>query len=173
MKEFQDTAGTTWQLAVTAGTIKRVQDLLGVDLGKLCDRQPDGTLLLTRIHTDVIFLVDLIYVCCKPQADAAEISDTDFAERLGGESLLAAHQALQEELAGFFLRFGRKETAAALTKQAAIVAEGIERATEALESPEIQTLIEHRLNEIAPPGSSAANWPPSAAATPSPERSAS
>ena len=162
MRPFQDAGGTTWEIRVNGGTIKRVQDLLGVDLGKLLDGSPP---LLTRIHTDIIFLVDLIYVVLKPQADAREISDLQFAELLEGDALLAAHDGLMEELADFFHSLGRADLAAAIRKQRSIVDEAIRRAEDAirvvaLDAPTGQA-----------PGNSAADSRPSPVAPPRSEPS--
>ena len=171
MRQFTDAKGTSWEVRVTAGTIKRVQDLLGVDLGKLLDGKPP---LLTRIHTDIIFLVDLIYVVVKPQADQRQVSDVQFAELLEGDALLAAHDALLEELADFFQKLRQTHLATAIQKQASIVAEAIRRADDVIQRIELEEATA-AIPDLPPraPGSSAAGSPRSPDAIPASEPFAS
>jgi len=171
MRQFQDAAGKTWEVRVNGGTIKRVQDLLGVDLGKLLDGTPP---LLTRIHTDIIFLVDLVYVVLKPQADAAGISDEQFAELLEGDALLAAHDALMEELADFFQKLRQTHLATAIEKQGTIVAQAIDRADDVIRAIDLETATAAiPTPPQKAPGSSAADLEPLPGAIPAREPSAS
>ena len=60
--------------------------------------------------------VDLLQVTVKPQADAAGISDEQFAEALGGDALDAAAESLMSECIDFF-RPGVRENLAKLREK--------------------------------------------------------
>ncbi|HEX5442603.1 MAG TPA: hypothetical protein VFW87_02185, partial [Pirellulales bacterium] len=45
---------------------------------------------------------DVLYVLCKEDADAKQVSDEDFGRALGGDAIQAAAEALVEELIDFF-----------------------------------------------------------------------
>ena len=99
MKTFTDNAGRAWTLALTIGAAKRVKSLLGVNLLELEAGDPP---LLTRRGTDVILLCDAIFALVKPQADAAGVTDEQFAAAMGGDAILATCQtAFYEELVDF------------------------------------------------------------------------
>ena len=114
MKTFTDSAGRTWTVSLTLDSVKRVRDLLGVNLLELEQGEPP---LLTRLGTDVILLCDVIFAILKPQADAAGVSDSEFGAALGGEVIMAAQKAFYEELVGFFRHLGRSHVAKAAEAQ--------------------------------------------------------
>jgi len=106
MPDFKDAKGDRWDVAITGGTIKRCLDKLGVDLGRplIGDDPP-----LTRFQADLAFRVDVIYVICLPEAEGRGLEAEAFAERLGGETLYAASQAVLEAWALFFRSLRRPE----------------------------------------------------------------
>ena len=95
MKIFKDVKGESWEIIINVAAIKKVRDLLNADL---LDVQ--GT--LPRLLADPIFLVDVLYCLCKPQADAKNISDEQFGEGMAGDCLGSAKNTLVEELKSFF-----------------------------------------------------------------------
>lgn len=99
MKTFKDTAGREWPLAINVTAIKRVRDLLEVDLLELVE---DNGKLIGRLMTDPVLLVDVVYVVCKPHADAAGVTDEQFGEAMAGDAIAAATDALVAEITGFF-----------------------------------------------------------------------
>jgi hypothetical protein len=111
MRTFQDNAGRTWTVALSIWTVKRVRDVLGVDLLDLGGqtvwptRTREGEQLpgnlLSRLIADPILLVDVLYVACKDQADAAGVTDEQFGRAMAGDSIDAATRAFLEELADF------------------------------------------------------------------------
>ena len=166
MPTFTDTKGHTWDIHVTAGTIRRVQRLLDVDLGDLASGTPP---LLPRLEVDDGFLVDVLYCVLKPLADNLAVDDQAFAERLDGEALSLAHTALMESLADFFRGRGRLYAVAAIDRQAATTSEAIRRAVDAINSPQMDRTLQNRLDEIRPtPGKPVASALPSPASDPSP-----
>lgn len=99
MHTFADNLGRTWYVAVNVTTIRRVRAALEVDLYALVD---DGMQALGRLVADPVRLADVLYVLCKDDADAKDISDEDFGRALAGDAITSAAEALVEELVDFF-----------------------------------------------------------------------
>mgnify|MGYP007071574195 CR=1 FL=1 len=99
MRRFTDTAGRTWELSVTVGTIKRVRDLVGVDLYRLVDDSFRG---LSELMADPVRLVDVLYCLCQGQAEAAKVTDEQFGQGLAGDVLAQASESFVEALIDFF-----------------------------------------------------------------------
>ena len=104
MRTFSDTNGREWSVSMNVAALKRVRDLLGIDLMDLPameQKQPEQG-LLHRLGTDPVLLVDVLYVLVKPQADAAGVSAEQFGEALGGDALEHATDTFMREVVGFF-----------------------------------------------------------------------
>jgi len=101
MRTFKDNASRSWSLALSIWTVKKVRDLLGVDLLDLGGSDKPGDGLLYRLIADPVLLVDVLYVVCKDQADAAAVTDEQFGRAMGGDAIDAATKAFLEELADF------------------------------------------------------------------------
>jgi len=95
MRIFKDIKNESWELAVNVAAIKKLRDLLNVDLLDIQATMP-------RLLGDPIFLVDVLYCLCKTQADAKSISDEQFGEAMAGDCLGVAKSSLIEELKSFF-----------------------------------------------------------------------
>jgi hypothetical protein len=126
MKAFTDNASKTWSVSMTIDSVKRVRDLLSVNL---VEPEAGDPPLLTRLGTDEILLCDVVYCLIKPQADQLGVTDADFGRALGGDAILAAQTALYEELADFFQKRGRSDRAKAVTAQKEMIDLAIERVT--------------------------------------------
>ena len=127
MKAFKDDAGRTWNLAITAGSAKRVRGLLnGVDI---LQPQSGNPPLYLAVHRDVILLVDIIFCLVKPEADAQSISDEAFGEAMNGEAVELTYRAFMAELSDFFRGRQRPDLAMLLDKQAELVAEQVQQQT--------------------------------------------
>jgi hypothetical protein len=96
MNNFKDANGLAWELALDIVTAKRVKSTLGVDL------LADVDAVLIKLGDDLVLLVDVLYVLCRPQADARKLSDEDFGRALRGDSIESAALALMQEIADFF-----------------------------------------------------------------------
>lgn len=118
MRIFKDANGLDWQLSITIGSVKRVRDLLKVNLLELDSGEPP---LLVRLSTDIVFIVDVIFCLLKPCADERKISDEQFAASIGGSAVLSAQTALYEELTDFFLSSGQSDKAKAMAAQGKII----------------------------------------------------
>ena len=165
MRVFRDTAGRSWNLALNVYAIKRVRDLLKVDLLDLGDDDKPEKGLLFRMIADPVLLVDLIYVICKEQADKDGISDEQFGQAMAGDAIDAATKAFLEELADFTPsprdRARAKKVIEATWKL-------IDRAQDLLDAKaarEIPAAVEAALSAL---GNSSTNSPASSEPTPAP-----
>ncbi len=159
MRTFTDTAGRTWTLALTIDAAKRVKSVLDVNLLELEAGDPP---LLTRLGTDVILLCDVIFALVKPQADAAGMSDQEFAAALGGDVVLAAQTAFYEELVDFFRKLGRGDLAKAACAQRRMIDLAVARIETRIDRLDLEAAIETTLGEPS------TNSPPSSESTPAP-----
>lgn len=96
MQQFHDTTTQMWKISITVATVKRVRDLIGVDLLEIVDGS-----LLERLMRDPVLLVDVVYAVIKPQADELDITDEEFGERMFGDPIEFATKALLDELVAF------------------------------------------------------------------------
>ena len=100
---FKDVNGNEWIANITVGTIRRVKEVLGVDLMTIVDQEKGEESLLARLHNDIELLVNVIFVVCKPQAETMKVSDEAFGELLAtGDILEEAVDALIEGMMLFF-----------------------------------------------------------------------
>jgi len=169
MKNFKDNAGRTWTVSVDVATIKRVRSLLDVDLMAAVDGK-----LFERLVSDPVLLCDVIYVVCKPEADAQNVSDEDFGRAMAGDAVDHATTALLEELVDFFPQARRRLLAKALSKLKTLEARAMDVADKKLDSPELEAELEAILAKIdeepepSEPGDSSGILPASSASTPAP-----
>ena len=105
MRSFKDSTGALWEVSINIGTVKRVKALLKDDAGKPVDLSrllEDGFKGYAALLGDLSLFVDVLYVICKPQADREGVSDVQFGEAFGGDTLEVAADAFREELIDFF-----------------------------------------------------------------------
>jgi hypothetical protein len=169
MKTFQDNAGRTWSLAINVAAVKRVKDLLGVDLLTVLDGK-----LLEELAGDPVKLCDVVYVLCKPEADAKGISDEQFGQAMAGDALEHATTAFLEELVGFFPQGRRTVLSRTLAKLKQLETRVLNHVTTTLEGDRIDRAMEAELARVdrdidarlAAIGGSSGNSPASSASTP-------
>jgi hypothetical protein len=142
MKTFADNAGRTWAIAVNVATVKRVKDLLHVNLLEIAD--PKGK-LLEKVVEDPVLLCDILFCLVKPEADAKEISDEDFGRSLAGDVLGAATDALLGEIADFFPKGRREIMQRILAKLTALQEKATGLALMRLDDPELDRQMEEEL----------------------------
>jgi hypothetical protein len=142
MKTFADNAVRTWAIAVNVATIKRVKDLLQVNLLEIAD--PKGK-LLEKIVDDPVLLCDILFCLIKPEADAKGISDEDFGRSLAGDVLGAATDALLAEIADFFPKGRREIMQRILAKLTALQDKATSLALMKLDDPELDRQMEEEL----------------------------
>jgi hypothetical protein len=97
MPAFKDTEGRNWSVGITVATIKRVRDLMDVDLMEAVEGK-----LLDRLSTDPVLLVDVVYAVCKPEADIVGVTDVQFGTAMAGDVIEHATVALIEAIIDFF-----------------------------------------------------------------------
>ena len=169
MKTFTDNAGKTWTVALTIDAAKRVKSLLGVNLLALdeplsAETSAKAEPLITRLGTDVIMLCDVIYALVKLQADAAEVTDTEFGRALGGDAILAAQTAFYEELIDFFRKLGRADLAKAVESQRRMIELAVQRIETRIERFDLEAAVTDAVGEAeaeTTPGAPSTNSPAS------------
>lgn len=97
MTTFQDSTSRVWCVTVNIAAVKRVRAGLDIDLLDIADGS-----IIDRLANDPVCLVDVLYLVCKPQADAAGVTDEGFGESMSGAALDAGSSALLKELVDFF-----------------------------------------------------------------------
>ena len=147
MKQFTDNDDRAWSISLTIDAVKRVRDLLGINLLDIEAGEPP---LITRLATDEILLCDVIFCLVKPQADSQGITDTEFGQSLGGDAILAAQQALYQELVDFFQKRGRTDRAQALTKQQKVMDKAIAYATAQVVAIDLDKIASGKLSMNSP-----------------------
>jgi hypothetical protein len=168
MRTFKDNADRTWSLTLSVWTVKKVRDLLGVDLldlgGEAATRDKPG--LLFRLIADPVLLVDVLYVVCRDQADSASITDEQFGRAMGGDAIDAATRAFLEELADFT---PSPRDRARARKVIATTWAMIDKAQDVLDAKaekELPAAVETLLAEMSALGSSSTSSPASSESTP-------
>jgi biotin synthase-related radical SAM superfamily protein len=161
VKTFKDNKGREWKIEVTVATIKRVRDLLEVDLLELLEGK-----LIERLIRDPVLLCNVVYAVCRPQAEAEQITDEDFGAAMAGDAIDNATKALLEELVNFSpspkdranLIQVLETTWAAMDRARELIAEKIA-------GGEVTKAIEQALAELGP---SSGSSPVSSDSTPAP-----
>ena len=109
MQIFKDNKGREWVVEITVSTINRIKDLTGVNILE--------TDAIKTLGGDILQLVNVLYAIVQPQAMKDGITDEQFGEALGGDSIDAASEAFMTEYVGFFPRRKRSLLQTALDKQ--------------------------------------------------------
>ena len=105
MKAFTDAKGRSWEIELNIRQMKRVRDILGVDLVNVIQTRSDGSIAtdtIDRVANDPILLCDILWVLCEQQAKLAGVTDDDFGSSLAGDSIETATRAFLDELVDFF-----------------------------------------------------------------------
>jgi len=129
MGVFRDKNDKEWTITVNISTMKRVRDLLDVNLMDMV-----GGDLAQRLAGDPVLLVDVIYGCVKPQADAAGISDEQFGDSLNGDSIDDASRVLLDSLINFSPKARGTVLRKAADKMKILQAEVLERTSKSLDA---------------------------------------
>jgi hypothetical protein len=133
MATFKDNKGREWVIQLDAPTITLVrQEFDGFDLANL-----DGSVYL-KLTEDVVFLVDVLWVLVRDQAQALSpsVSDVDFGRALGGDSIDNAVNALLEAISNFIPQRKRVLLTAAVREQEKLHEETTERVLARIRDPE-------------------------------------
>jgi len=131
MQQFKDSKNNNWEVTLDIAAAKRVRDLVGVDI--LAPEAGDVP-LQTRIGTEVMLMVDIIYAIIRPQLDKMQIDDVAFGGLLGGDAIISAQTALYSEMINFFQQCGRQDRVSALGKQQQLIDLSIKEAETQIEA---------------------------------------
>ena len=93
---WTDSENRGWSCAITVATVKRVQQLAEVNLLEAFEG------LLMKLAEDPVSLANVLYAVCKLQADERGVTDEQFGELLGGETIEGATTALVQGIIDFF-----------------------------------------------------------------------
>ena len=141
MRQFTDTKERVWDVELNVRQMKRVRDVLGIDLVNVIQAGKDGAVAtdtLDRVANDPILLVDILWVLCEGQAQAAGVTDDDFGSSLAGDSIETATRAFLDELVDFFPGARRLILKKAVGLARKYEMESAAAVAEALESPEFE-----------------------------------
>jgi hypothetical protein len=114
----------SWRVELNIGLVQRLKNDLDWDVQEEDDLQrlfePDG----------IEDIVNILWVCVEEQARMREITQEQFAARLGGDAIGDAHDALVESLKNFFMARRLAPLARVLERQEAILKRAMEKAAE-------------------------------------------
>ena len=154
MRQFTDTKERVWDVELNVRQMKRVRDVLGIDLVNVIQAGKDGAVAtdtLDRVVNDPILLVDILWVLCEGQAKAAGVTDDDFGSSLAGDSISDATRAFLDELVDFFPGARRLFLKKAVDLARKYETENLEVLEKALASPEFE---ERLKTSLIPPAAS-------------------
>lgn len=108
MASFKDKLGAEWNITLTVGALRRVLDMVDVDLARLVEtvdangnkRNPIQE--WATLINDPIRVCDVLWAVVSPVAAARQITDEQFGELLEGQTLANATEALEQSLRDFF-----------------------------------------------------------------------
>ena len=162
MRQFTDTKERVWDVELNVRQMKRVRDVLGIDLVNVIQAGKDGAVAtdtLDRVANDPILLVDILWVLCEGQAKAAGVTDDDFGSSLAGDSISDATRAFLDELVDFFPGARRLFLKKAADLARKYETENLEVLEKALNSPEFEERLKTSLQPPAASRESAASTP--------------
>lgn len=142
MHLFKDHTGEEWEVSLNIAVTKSIRETLGIDLHDL-DKET-----MADITTKPETLVDIISLVCTPQIKDRGLDEFGFAERLIGDAIDSAYDALVKELV-FISRHSQREIVAKAwqkVKQAErkVVAAQIKM----IDSPETDLKIEKMIADV-------------------------
>ena len=162
MRQFTDTKERVWDVELNVRQMKRVRDVLGIDLVNVIQAGKDGAVAtdtLDRVANDPILLVDILWVLCEGQAKTAGVTDDDFGSSLAGDSISDATRAFLDELVDFFPGARRLFLKKAVDLARKYETENLGMLEKALASPEFEERLRTSLRPPAVSGESAASTP--------------
>lgn len=141
---WTDAENRTWSTAISVNAIRRVKELVGVNLLEVFDGE-----MLARLADDPVLLVNTIYAVCKPQADERDVSDETFGELLVGDTIELAAAALVRGIADFFPKDRRAVLDRLWAATQRTRTEAIQMATDKLDSPLVEQAITRAIRKAS------------------------
>lgn len=115
VEEFVDQAKRVWTITMNLDAMKRVRDLVKVDLLSIIEGK-----LIDQLTADPIMLCDVLYAVCKPEADARGVSESDFKGTITGDTIDHGSWSLLDTIVDFFSAASNQVWREARPKQDAI-----------------------------------------------------
>ena len=171
MKSFTDRQGRSWTIEINYTSLRRVHALTGINLTRIVEPRSN---VMEQLTGDPFILFDCLIAILQPQLDEKQITAEQFGEALDEESGDKASMALIEAIIDFFPEGKRMLLKRALTKVLTAAERRqlatLDKALQAVESPEFSQAIETALDEASQltSGSSATSLAASSASTPAP-----
>jgi hypothetical protein len=146
MRTFKDNQGRSWDISITAASLKRVKDLLKIDLIENSTNEKEN--IFFKVAENPVMLCDIVYVICKPQAEERKITDEQFGEAMGGDAIDEATTAFIEDLIDFFPKAKRPMLRTMTGKMGALTTKAMDYIINRLESPELDSKLTEKLDEM-------------------------
>ena len=144
MHTFKDNRSRPWTIAINIAAVKRVKARLGVDLYASVS---EGLKSLGKLLSDVITLVDVIYVLCETKASELEVSDEDFGAALGGDAIEHATEAFLKALVDFFPEARTRATLTTVLAKSKVVRDRLlDQAVSQAEALDPESLFSHLMS---------------------------
>lgn len=141
MKTFKDMAGGEWELSLNFAAVKRVKDLLGIDLLSI-DKATDGQQpLMTVLETDITKMVEVVIAILRPALKVKDMADSAFEELIDGDTLTQMHDAFWDEVLAFYQSLRRNDLAKAVEKQRSLVTAAVATMTERIEAIDVTKIV--------------------------------
>jgi len=162
MQHFKDNADGEWQISIDAPLIKQCRQDCGVDL---VDAEGEAK-AFDRLATDPCLLVDTLWVLCRKQAEAKQVAQDQFAERITGDALERATDAMLAAIADFFPKRRAALLRTVAAKAQTLRAAGIDAALNRINDPALEKRLIESIDqkigdaiEKLTPADSATNMP--------------
>ena len=137
MKTFTDNANRTWTVAVNVGAVKRMRDLLKLDLAG--DNLAD---VIGKLANDPVALVDTLWVILQ------NVSAEAFADAIAGDVITRATEALLEEIVDFFPEPKRRMMRRILELMRSAERQALERLEAMAGSPEMEARLQKEIDSV-------------------------
>lgn len=144
LSQFVDQRGRTWRLELNYSLAKRLREATSLDFVNY----QDGKALLA-IHDSDEKLVQVLWLLCESQAQAASVGEEEFGVGLGGDALEQAIEALEQALINFSRPARRQAMQAIRDKAHELVAAQTDLATTKIRSPKVTQLMEAKIREVS------------------------
>ena len=140
---FDDELGRRWNLKISVGKAMLLRDEMNLDVNQLIDPKSG---LLHELIVDSWKLVDILLLLTRDQRKDLSVSDKDFADALGGETLDAAVEAFLFGVTSSLKKLQRRAFCA-MTRQLNM---GLEKVATKVESQilESQNQMDKRIDSV-------------------------
>jgi hypothetical protein len=97
MRIFKTPDNVQWEIAIHPVSLDRAKAATGIDLLDL-----GNTEVLGRLSADACLVAKVLAAVCAPQIERLQLTTDQFMERMAGDTLGAAMDALMEAIVDFF-----------------------------------------------------------------------